>query len=181
MDLSHPATLLVPAGIAALVVWRLFRRVRRMVGRQRLSKVRPWVTLCVFPLLTALLLLASVPRPYASLALLAGLVVGVVLGWQGLRLTKFEQTPAGLFYTPSAPLGIALSCLLVARIGYRALQLWMAPGGAPGTSTAFVGSPLTLLIFGTLAGYTIAYALGLLRWRRRVEAGRDRAVAGTDA
>jgi len=180
MDFSHPATLLVPVGIAALVGWRLFRRVRRMVGRQRLSKVRPWVTLCVFPLLTALLLLASVSRPSASLALLAGIVMGAALGWQGLRLTKFEPTPSGLFYTPSAPLGIALSCLLVARIGYRALQLGFAPGEPPGSSTAFVGSPLTLVIFGTLAGYSTAYAVGLLRWRRRVEAGGDRAAAGID-
>ncbi len=29
-------------------------------------------------------------------------------------------------------------------------------------------SPLTLAIFGTLAGYYVTYAIGLLRWRARV-------------
>jgi hypothetical protein len=31
-------------------------------------------------------------------------------------------------------------------------------------------SPLTLMIFATLAGYYVTYAIGLLRWRRRVAA-----------
>src|SRR4029079_13456229 len=105
MDLSHPTTVLLPAAIAALVAWRLYSRIKRMVGRQRLSKVRPWVTLCVFPLLVVLLLLGSLSQPYVALALVAGVVVGAALGLYGLRLTKFEQTPLGLFYTPSAHLG----------------------------------------------------------------------------
>ena len=166
MDLSHPATFLIPAGVAALVGWRVYSRVKRMVGRQRLSRVRPWVTLCVFPLLVAVLLIASASHPLAALALVAGVLGGAALGWYGLRLTKFEVTPVGLFYTPSAHLGIALSLLLIARIGYRAAYLYFVPEAIQGG--IFVRSPLTLLIFGTLAGYYIAYAIGLLRWRRRV-------------
>jgi hypothetical protein len=167
MDLSHPTTLLLPAGIAALVGWRLYSRVKRMVGRQRLSKVRPWVTLCVFPLLVALLLVSSLSHPYVALALAAGVAAGVALGFYGLRLTKFEQTPVGLFYTPNLHLGIALSALFIARIGYRAVQLYFAPQLLQQGSAAFGRSPLTLLIFGTLAGYYTAYAVGLLRWRQR--------------
>jgi hypothetical protein len=172
MDLSHPATLLLPAGIAMLVAWRLYSRVKRMVSRQRLSKVRPWLTVCLFPLLVALLLLSSLAHPEAVLALAAGAVAGASLGLYGLRLTKFEQTPLGLFYTPNAHLGIALSLLLIARIGYRAAQLYFAAEATREASTAFVRSPLTLLIFGTLAGYYVAYAVGLLRWRRRASLGR---------
>jgi hypothetical protein len=168
MDLSHPATLLLPAGIAALVGWRLYSRIKRMVGRQRLSRVRPWLTLFVFPLAVALLLFASLSQPYVALALLAGVVVGAGLGLYGLRLTKFEQTPLGLFYTPNAHLGIALSLLLIGRIAYRLVQLYIASEPIRESSAAFGRSPLTLLIFGTLAGYYVAYAVGLLRWRRRV-------------
>jgi hypothetical protein len=167
MDLSHPATLLIPVGIAALVGWRLYSRFKRMVGRQRLSKVRPWVTLSVFPLLVLLLLIASASHPLAALALVAGVLGGAVLGRYGLHLTKFEQTPLGLFYTPNAHLGIALSLLLIARIGYRAAYLYFMPEAIRESPGVFVRSPLTLLIFGTLAGYYIAYAVGLIRWRRR--------------
>lgn len=167
MDLSHPLTLLLPASIAALVGWRLYSRVKRMVGRQRLSKVRPWVTWCLFPPLVAFLLIGSLSHPYAALALVAGVAAGAALGVYGLRLTKFEQTPLGLFYTPNVHLGVALSLLFIARIGYRAVQLYFVPGSFQEGSAAFGRSPLTLLIFGTLAGYYMAYAAGLLRWRRR--------------
>ncbi|MCE9658392.1 MAG: hypothetical protein K8R60_07515 [Burkholderiales bacterium] len=177
MDLSHPTTLLLPAGIAALVGWRLYSRVKRMVGRQRLSKVRPWLTLGLFPLLVALLLVGSLSHPYVALALVGGVGAGSVLGSYGLRLTKFEQTPLGLFYTPNVHLGIALSALFIARVGYRAAQLYFAPGPLQEGSTAFARSPLTLLIFGTLAGYYIAYAIGLLRWRRRVTLAGPAAVS----
>ena len=167
MDPSHPTTLLLPAGIAALVGWRPYSRVKRMVGRQRLSKVRPWLTVCLFPLLVALLLLRSLFHPYSALALVAGVGAGVALGLYGLRLTRFEQTPAGLFYTPNTHLGLALSLLLLARIGYRAAQLYFTAESVQEGSVAFARSPLTLLIFGALAGYYVAYALGLLRWRHR--------------
>jgi hypothetical protein len=167
MDLSHPATLLAPAGAAALVGWRLYARVRRMVGRQRLSTVRPWLTACLFPLLIAMVLLGSLARPPAALGLVAGLAVGVALGIYGLRLTKFEQTPLGLFYTPNAHLGIALSLLFIARLLYRGAQLYAAGAAAQGGAIAFGRSPLTLVIFGTLAGYYVAYAIGLLRWQRK--------------
>jgi len=179
MDLSHPSTLLVPAGIAALVVWRLYSRVRRMIGRQRLSRVRPWLTVILFPILVAGLLIASLPHPLADLALAGGCAIGVGLALYGLRLTKFEATPAGLFYTPNAHLGIALSILFIGRIGYRAAQLLLAGGTVARPPADFVGSPLTLLIFGTLAGYYVAYAIGLLRWKRQV--GRAARTAATPA
>ena len=169
MDLAHPATLLVPAGAAALVGWRLYSRVRRMVGRQRLSNVRPWLTVCLFPLLIVLLLLGTLAHPPAALGLVAGLGIGVALGVHGLRLTKFEQTPLGFFYTPNAHLGIALSLLFIGRLLYRATQMYLGSAAVQNGTMALGRSPLTLVIFGTLAGYYVTYAAGLLRWRRRVE------------
>ena len=179
MDLAHPTTLLVPAGIAVLIGWRMYSRLRRMLVRQRLSTVRPWLTVGFLSLLVGLFLLGSRAHPGSALALVAGVAVGVALGCYGLRLTKFEQTPLGLFYTPNAHLGIALSLLLVLRLAYRAAQLY-ATGPIREDSTAFVRSPLTLLIFGTLAGYYVAYAAGLLRWRHRVGAGSTSAASDQD-
>jgi hypothetical protein len=69
-------------------------------------------------------------------------------------------------------LGIALSLLFIARIGYRAAQLYFSPSAIQDGSIDFARSPLTLLVFGTLAGYYVAYAIGLLRWRRRASVGR---------
>jgi hypothetical protein len=169
MDFTHPSTLLLPAGIAVLIGWRMYARIRRMVGRQRLSNVRPWLTIVLFPLLFALLLLGSLVHPTGALALAAGAAAGAALGRWGLHLTKFEATPLGLFYTPNAHLGIALSLLLIVRIGYRFVKVYALSGAWGEPSAVLVRSPLTLLIFGTLAGYYVSYAIGLLRWRRSVK------------
>jgi hypothetical protein len=167
---GHPS-ILVSLLIAALIAWRFYYRVRRMVGRQRLSKVRPWVTVCVLPTLLLVFIGSSIARPMSLLAVLSGTVVGVALGIYGLRATRFEPTPDGLYYTPSAHLGIALSVLLLGRVGYRMAQVYIAPN--PGVSpppVALAGTPITLLIFGALAGYYVTYAIGLLRWRRSIPA-----------
>lgn len=163
----HPS-LLVSCGVVALVAWRLYARMRRMIGRQRLSRVRPWVTVVLFPVLVLVLSLGSLAHPAHAVTLLAGVALGVGLGVYGLRLTRFEQTPQGLFYTPSAHLGIALSLLLFGRVAYRLAQVYLLASSTAATPADFVRSPLTLAIFGTLAGYYTAYAIGLLRWRHRV-------------
>jgi hypothetical protein len=81
-------------------------------------------------------------------------------------MTRFEKTPQGLFYTPNAHLGIALSALLMGRIIYRLAQVYWSSGSAAGADINSATTPLTLLIFGTLAGYYVTYAVGLLRWQR---------------
>ena len=158
-------SLVAPLGFGALIAWRFYWRIRRMIGRQKLSKVRPWVTVCVFPVLTALLLAASLGRPLSLAALAGGILAGVGLGLYGLRVTKFESTPEGMFYTPSAHVGIGLSVLLAGRIIYRVFQVYGAAGTPLDPHTAYATTPLTMLIFGTLAGYYVTYAVGLLRWR----------------
>ncbi|OHX17034.1 hypothetical protein [Chromobacterium sphagni] len=161
----HPS-LLPSLGIAALVVWRLYSRIRRMVGRQRLSPVRPWLTVAVFPILLVYLAQASLGQPEKLLMLLAGAVIGTLLGRYGIRLTKFEASEQGRFYTPSAHLGIALSLLFIGRIVYRLAGLYLSGGSLSSPPSGFIAHPVTLLIFATLAGYYVSYAVGLLRWAR---------------
>ena len=168
----HPS-FAITLGIGALILWRISARVRRMIGRQRLSRVRPYLSVVLFPVLVLVLCLVAFENPTALLGLLAGCAVGVGLGVFGLRLTRFEATPAGHFYTPNPYLGVALSVLLIARLGWRYAQLYGA-GLADDGSMHLARSPLTLLIFGLLAGYYTTYSAGLLRWKHRGEpAGSD--------
>jgi hypothetical protein len=159
--------LLIPIGVGALVLWRFYSRIRRMVGRQQLSGVRPWITVSILPLIFVLLAAASFAQPASLLALAGGGIFGIALGVYGLRVTRFENTPQGLFYTPSAHLGVALSLLLLGRILYRFVLVSGYSGAPPtGPQVNFGTTPVTLVIFGTLAGYYVTYAIGLLRWRR---------------
>lgn len=156
---------IVLLALIPLIVWRLYSRVRRMVGRQRLSRIRPWIPVCLFPVLVLLLAFLSREHPLALAALAGGLTAGGLLAIYGLRLTRFERTPQGLFYTPNAYLGVALSLLLVGRVLYRLVEVYSGDVLTAAASSDFLRSPATLAIFGMLAGYYVAYAVGLLRWR----------------
>ena len=168
MPTSVDTHLLTVLAVVALIVWRMYSRIKRVIGRQHLSPSRPWFTVVLFPLILLLVLSTSRAHPLTAAAVAAGVAVGIALGLYGTRLTKFEVTPDGLFYTPNAHLGIALSLLLVLRVGYRVLMLQLGGQGMDPQSMQIGSSPLTMAIFGTLAGYYVTYAIGLLRWRARV-------------
>jgi hypothetical protein len=170
-------SLVVPFGLGALILWSTYSRIRRMVGRQHLSNVRPWITSSVFLLLILMVGAVSIARPQSLLGLGGGLAVGIGLGVYSLRKTRFENTAQGLFYTPSAHVGIAVSLLFVGRILYRLIQMsgYGIPGGGPAPAPGrdpmanYATTPLTVLVFGVLAGYYVTYAIGLLRWKASIK------------
>jgi hypothetical protein len=161
--------------LVPLLAWRMYARFKRMVGRQRLSAVRPWITLVAFPLLTVMLGAATLSRPQGLWLLAAGLLAGALLGIFGIAKTHFESTSQGLFYTPNAHLGLALSLLFVARVAFRLVEVISTdpPVMQRGTED-FARSPLTLGVFGLLAGYYVAYAIGLVRWRAQASVSATR-------
>lgn len=152
--------------IIVLIVWRMYVRFKRMVGRQKSKVWRHWIAAILFPLLVILVGLPALVNPLAIGALAAGLVIGTALSIWGLKTTKFETTPLAYYYTPNTHLGIGLSLLMVARIGYRFYEVsTMTAMQRAGHMQDFARSPLTLAIFGTLAAYYTSYAIGILRWR----------------
>ena len=152
--------------VGLLIVWRMYSRIRRLIGRQRSRAWRHWAAAIFFPLLIVLLGLGALVSPVALLALVAGLAAGIGLAVWGLRLTQFEKTDLGYFYTPNAHIGIAISIVFVVRMGYRLMQIMALTGAEAQLATQDFGrSPLTLVIIGTMAGYYATYAIGLLRWR----------------
>ena len=161
------ATTVAIALLVPLVAWRVYSRIRRMVGRQRLSKWRARITLTIFPLVCLMLAMGVIAHPERLAVFGAALVAGGALSVYGLRKTRFEAVPGMLYYTPNAHLGIALSLLFLGRVIYRAFEIYSMPAGTT-TGQEFARSPLTLAVFGLLAGYYIGYAIGLLRYRRGV-------------
>jgi len=158
-------TPVLAAVIAPFVLWRMVGRIKRLTTRQRSKTWRHRTTLVFFPLLVLLLAAAGLQRgPVALAALLAGLPVGAVLGRIAIGKTRFEQLGDAHFFTPYAPIGLAVAALFMGRMAWRAYEFYTLGSFA---HHEFVSSPLTLVIFGVLAGYYISYALGLLAWRRR--------------
>lgn len=169
----HPSTVSVVAVMLPLVLWRMYRRFRRLVGRQRTGRYRPWISIGIYGLILAAVLYALWGQWPALQALGAGVLAGVALSRWAWRRTQLEVTAQGLYYTPHTYLGIGLFLLLVARVAYRVVEVvWLLPPEQAGMHH-FVASPLTLSVLGLMAGHTLGFAVALVLWRRQVLAARD--------
>jgi hypothetical protein len=159
---------LIPALLVPFVAWRIYARARRNIGRQRLQPRSLKVGAMIFGVITGLVALAAGSYPASLGGLAGGLVLGVLLALLGLRLTRFETTAEGQFYTPNTYLGVAVTLLLVGRILYRVIVLLAltSPDAAP--PIPLFQSPLTFLFFGITAGYYLAYFTGVVRTAKRL-------------
>ena len=153
---------LIPAILVPFVAWRIYRRVRRNIGRQQLRPTRLKVSIGIFTAITLLFAIGSLFHLPAFGALLGGLALSIPIALYGLKLTRFEDTPEGKFYTPNTALGIAISAVFLGRIAYRFLVLYTAMDLQGPTTPAPFQSPLTFFLFGLSAGYFIAYQTGVL-------------------
>jgi Protein of unknown function (DUF1453) len=157
---------LMPVLVAALVIFMLYRRVRRSFGRQPVHKGR-----MVFraALLAVVGVALAILHPLASDGALAGgVVAGSFLGYVGLKHTQFETGEKGAFYTPHTYIGLFVTSLLIIRLivryyvlHRRSTPLEPAAGGDPWA--AYQHNPLTIGIFGLVIGYYVFYNIGVLR------------------
>jgi hypothetical protein len=145
-----------------LMVWGIYRRVRRSIGRQPLRQGRSIFRLVILCLASVPIILVGILlNPLILAGFGGGLVAGALLGLLGLKLTRFETTDEGHFYIPDTRIGVALSALLVGRVIYRMIVLqgiMQAPGHHPPAGQ----SALTYLIVGLTFGYYIVYSIGLI-------------------
>jgi hypothetical protein len=160
------ATTIALLVLMPLLVWRIYARLKRAMGRSRSQLWRHWSAAVLLPSAVLGLALAAWPDVLAVSCLGAGALAGAWLGLWGIGLTRFERNEKGWFFTPNLHLGLLVTMLFVARLLYRGLELYVNSRAAlPVPLPDFSQSPLTLLSFGLLAGYFAAQAVALVRWR----------------
>jgi len=155
MSSPHFATVL----IIGIFAWSIYRRVRRNLGRQPLHPRRAKRSLVILSLVSAVIVYTSLQNTNLLLGFGGGILLGALLGFIGLKLTHFETTDAGHFYTPTTHIGVALSVLFVGRMVYHYI-----PGHAVAAQNPAMPfqSPLTLFILGLTVGYYLVYQTGIL-------------------
>ncbi|HEU4627526.1 MAG TPA: hypothetical protein VFS52_22415 [Steroidobacteraceae bacterium] len=156
---------LIPALLVPLIGYRVYRRFRTNFGRQPVQTKRMVLRIVLLSAIATALLVLSLSQVQLLGAAAIGLALGAIVGVVGLRLTAFEHTPEGSFYTPNRYIGVTVTTILVARLVYRFFVVMPAlqtPAVAGNPYAGYQQSPLTLAILMVMIGYYVCYFAGIL-------------------
>jgi len=150
-----------------ILVWRVYQRLKTQMTRQRSIMSRHYTGLLVFGAMLLVPAAGMGDRPLSLAALALGAVAGIALGIYGLRRTRFEDTDQGYYFTPPMRMGVLVGMLLVARVIYLGIEVYMNQGSNQ-PNPRFSDSPLTMYCVGMTAGYFATFSASLMRWRLRL-------------
>ncbi|WP_273842751.1 hypothetical protein [Rubrobacter calidifluminis] len=163
-----------PAAAVLLFLFMLYRRFRKMVGRQPIIPGRLVFRAMLFVIIGVAVFVGIAGSPLDIAGAAAGLAFGVVLAFFGLRLTRFEGGPGERFYIPNPYLGFVVFALFVGRLAYRIFEVKRA-GSSPGVGGFVLANhgygPLTSALLFAFVGYYVFYYLGILLRFRGERAG----------
>jgi hypothetical protein len=175
-----------PFLVAALVMFGVYRRLRRSFGQQPLRPVRMKVRIATLLIIGTLLLFGAGHSAQFIFAVLAGATAGILLAIWGAFRTRFLWIETQQYYVPHTYTGIAVTALFVGRLAYRLIQVYGAMHAAKSagnqaaeqvfTTNAMFRSPLTLGLFFILMGYYVCYYSLVLLKAKRVAAEAVSAV-----
>jgi len=159
-------TTLALIALVPLLIWRIYSRLKNQMARQRSILSRHYTGLFVFNVMLLVPATELLDRPFQLAALAAGAIAGIVLGNYGLRRTRFEDTPEGYFFTVPQRMGVLVAMLLVARVVYLGIEIYMNQGSSQ-PNPRFTDSPVTMVCLGITAAYFATFSAALMRWRKQ--------------
>jgi hypothetical protein len=166
-----------PFLFAVLVVFAVYRRLRRSFGRQLLRPARMTIRIVLLTVIACALMPLALRSQQFLGAEIVGAALGIGLGVWGAQRTRFVMAGERLHYVPHTYTGIAVSLLFLGRLVYRIVQVYTAlhahaagaysadPSQAMGPAS-MVRSPLTVGIFYVLVGYYLYY-YGWVLWKSK--------------
>jgi len=158
--------------VGALVLFGIYRRLRRSIARQRVRPGRFGLRILLLGGVALALLVTTLGHPLTAGSEVAGLVLGGGLAAVGVTLTEFEREAEGLYFTPNRYLGLGVFALFVVRLATRMTALLplfegtdaasqvSGSGARPsggGTYGHLAHHPWTIAIFGLFIGYYVCY------------------------
>lgn len=146
--------------------------VRYRVGTSRRPASRWIANINVVSLLASIALFLWIAAltnfwvPGAFRASLIGFISGVLLGFFGLKVTRWEPTPRALYYQPNRWLVLLITLAVVARMIYGLWRIWHAwrTTGHDSSWLASAGIPGSIAVGALVLGYYFTYFAGV-RWR----------------
>jgi|SRR5579871_2811446 len=165
LDPQHFFQALVPI---AVVLFFLYRRVRRNFGRQKLRRGYMIFRMLLLCVVGALLLIPTFFSQELALVTIIGAAIGVGLALWAAKHTRFLNQDGVLYYIPHTYTGLVVTALFLGRIIYRFFVLSQSkytmatmdsnPGaGDFGGFSGIYHNPVTRLVFFILIGYYVYY------------------------
>lgn len=170
MDITTIALL----ALAPVLVWRIYSRIKAQMTRQRSIMQRHYTGLGVFTAMALVPASQFLGQPALLAWLSIGVIGGIAYGVWGLKLTRYETTREGYFFTPNARLGLIIAMLFVACLMYIGFEIYANQGSGKPTPKV-TDYPFSLPALGLVAGYFATYSAGLLRWRWKLRKAIDAA------
>ena len=165
-----------PFLFAILVVFAVYRRLRRSFGRQLLRPTRMTIRIVLLTVIACALMPLALRSQQFLGAEIVGAALGIGLGVWGAQRTRFIMAGERLHYVPHTYTGIAVSLLFLGRLVYRIVQVYTAAHAVHGANPAdpsqamgpasMVRSPLTVGVFFVLVGYYLYY-YGWVLWKSK--------------
>ena len=156
---------LTPFIIGALIIFAIYRRVRRNFGPQPVRQRALMIRAALLAVIGAISLFFCARDLSLLTAIAGGVAAGVLLGTVGLRHTQFQIRDEGRFYIPHTYIGLFVTSLFLFRIVARYVSFRsnsMAGAGMPQDPLTAYRNPLTLAVLGVLVGYYVYYNIGVL-------------------
>lgn len=183
--MQHYTSILV---IIVLVLFGLYRRVRRTVGFQPLVRGQITTRVVIFSVLAVVILAEGIVNPISYVFDVIGIIIGGFIAYVSARTTKFEIRNGRWGYLQHFWVGMGLLVLFIGRLVFRFievsqsvgnLQYTQGPGQTSVVSQSF-SDPWTAGILMLLVAYYIGYYVFLIRKARELKSQDALTSMGTD-
>jgi hypothetical protein len=158
---------------AVLVGFIIYRRTKRTIGFQKLSRKRLMFRTIMFGILGLVILGLGFLHPIFFVADAFGLVGGIALGLFAIRHTRFEKREDVWFYRTHLWVEITVLVLFLGRIAYRMLFIVSASSPSamnPADPSQLAKDPLTAGIFFVIVSFYLLYFVYLLKEEGKLDA-----------
>lgn len=169
--------------IIALIIFSIYRRIRRNIGWQQLNSKRLIVRIVLFCVIGLIFFAGGIFHPISLLSDIIGILLGSILAFYSVSLTTFEQRNGRYYYCPNIWIGSLVTIIFIARFIYRFYGIYVAGSinqlqQAQSTGTQNFGytlgnswtAGLMLIMF---AYYVIYYVVLLKKQKRLMKANNE--------
>ncbi|NEZ00874.1 DUF1453 family protein [Heyndrickxia shackletonii] len=163
--------------IIALILWIIYRRVRRNIGWQHLNQGKMLFRMILFFIIGLIFFAAGIAHPVSLISDIVGIILGIILAYYGSSITSFEQREDRLYYRPNIWIGSIVTFLFLARFVYRFYGIFVGGTYAKlqqGQPNDFqnigysVGNSWTSGLMLIMFAYYIVYYMILLRKQKQI-------------